>query len=65
MGIFELMAVDDDIRSLVNDGADADAIAETAEKAGMEPLLENGKRKVEAGLTTMAEVAGVSFDADV
>jgi type II secretory ATPase GspE/PulE/Tfp pilus assembly ATPase PilB-like protein len=65
IGIFELMALDDEIRALVNDGADAESIAEAAERSGMEPLLENGRRKVEAGLTTMAEVAGVSFDADV
>ena len=65
IGIFELMALDDEIRALVNDGVDAESIAEAAERSGMEPLLENGRRKVEAGLTTMAEVAGVSFDADV
>ncbi|MBN1863807.1 MAG: hypothetical protein JW808_02780, partial [Victivallales bacterium] len=62
-GIFELMTVDDSIRDCINTGADASTIAATAVKAGMRPLTEDGMRKVKQGITTEAEVAGISVHA--
>ena len=65
IGIFELMMVDDQIRDCINSDADAATIAEVAVKSGMKPLIEDGYRKVEEGITTRAEVAGITFNATV
>lgn len=65
VGIFELMTINDDIRECINSDSDAATIAEVAIKAGMKPLMEDGKNKVEQGVTTQAEVAGIAFNANV
>jgi type II secretory ATPase GspE/PulE/Tfp pilus assembly ATPase PilB-like protein len=65
IGIFELMIVDDSIRDCINAGSDAAAIGEVAKKGGMKPLIEDGYSKVEQGITTKAEVAGITFNANV
>ncbi len=61
IGIFELMVVNDDIRSLINKEADSNTIAQTAMRHGMRPLIEDGKMKVQQGVTTEAEIAGAAI----
>jgi len=51
MGIFEMMLVDDDIRSMVSRNIDSKTI-----KKGMGSLRQDGARKVLAGITSVAEV---------
>jgi general secretion pathway protein E len=56
IGIFELMQVDDDIRSLVSQNIDSKTIKSAAVRAGMHPLRFDGARKVLSGATSVAEV---------
>ncbi len=56
-GIFELMLVDDEIRSAIARNADSSTISSIARKHGMIPLIDDGKAKVEAGITSSAELA--------
>ncbi len=56
VGIFELMVVDDAIRNLVTQNADAKAIKRLAVQHGMHPLRVDGARKVLAGVTSLEEV---------
>jgi type II secretory ATPase GspE/PulE/Tfp pilus assembly ATPase PilB-like protein len=57
------MVLDDAIRDSINAGAAN--IAETALKSGMRPIIEDGRAKVAAGITTESEIAGVVFNANV
>src|SRR5580658_10299990 len=61
-GIYELMEMDEDVRRLVKQNADATQIAATARRAGMKTLKEDGLEKVEQGMTTMEEVLRVTQD---
>jgi general secretion pathway protein E len=61
-GIYELMEMDEDVRRLVMQNADATQIAATARRAGMKTLKEDGLEKVEQGMTTMEEVLRVTQD---
>ena len=65
IGLFELMVIDEKIRDCINSDADAATIAEVAIAGGMKPLMEDGYQKVEQGITTEAEVAGITFNAAV
>jgi type IV pilus assembly protein PilB len=56
MGVYEVMAVDERIRTLVLEHGSVDDIAAAAEEAGMARLREDGMHKVRAGLTSIAEV---------
>jgi len=56
MGIFEMMVVDDDVRSMVSRSIDAKTIKKTAVSKGMGTLRNDGARKVLAGITSIAEV---------
>lgn len=59
VGIFELLRVTPRVRDAINERTDSTEIAKLAEEAGMRPLIESGRRKAEAGLTTDAEIARV------
>jgi general secretion pathway protein E len=59
-GIFELLPVDDEIRSLVISGADAVTLKQSAAKRGMSTLFSDGLLKVRAGITTLNEVLRVT-----
>jgi len=59
-GIFEVMEVDEAIRSLIVEGAEADLIRKEAVKAGMRPMVVDGVRKALQGLTTLEEVLRVT-----
>ena len=60
IGLYEVMPVTDEIRSLAVARASADAIAEAASRAGMRELRAEGLEKVRAGLTSFAELARVT-----
>jgi len=56
MGIFEICVLDDEIRSMVNEGMSVSMIRQRARDLGMRTLREDGIRKVLGGLTTPDEV---------
>ena len=56
LGIYEVMVLDDDIRSLILAKADANTILESAKKRGFKPLRVQGIRAALAGFTTIEEV---------
>jgi type II secretory ATPase GspE/PulE/Tfp pilus assembly ATPase PilB-like protein len=59
-GIFELMAIDGEIRRLVIERASSDIIRKKAVSKGMQVLRECGWEKVKQGVTTIEEVLRVS-----
>ena len=63
-GIYELLVVDDTIRDLIMQRANANMIKSAAVKAGMHTLLQHGSRKVLEGLTTAEEVLRVTQESD-
>jgi general secretion pathway protein E len=64
-GIFELMAVDDEIRELIMANAGSNKIKQIAIKKGMFTLRQDGLRKAFSGETTIEEVLRVAQDAAV
>lgn len=63
VGCFELLTVDDQIRTLVHDRATATSINASAKQAGMHALADDGLVKVGQGQTTLEEVMRVSVRA--
>jgi type II secretion system protein E len=64
-GIFEWMDTDEDIRQLILKSASTDQIRDTARRAGMRTLAEDGWRLVERGITTVEEVLSVTTAKEV
>lgn len=62
IGIYELLKINNEIRSLNLEQVDSRTIKDTAIKSGMLSLSGDGVEKVQAGLTTMAEVVRVSAE---
>ncbi len=60
LGLYEVMSVSEEIRRLVLARAPADEIGAVAVGEGMRRLREDGLAKVQAGLTSLAEVARVT-----
>ena len=60
VGLYEVMMLSEEIRSLTLERASADRIAEVAVRAGMRRLRDDGLEKVKRGLTSMSEVARVT-----
>ena len=60
VGIFELLTVDDEVRTLVHQRAAASSISAAAKQAGMRTLADDGLVKVGKGQTTLEEVMRVS-----
>lgn len=56
VGVYEVMSVDERIRTLVLEHGSVDEITTAAEGAGMVRLREDGMHKVRAGLTSIAEI---------
>ncbi|HEV3320437.1 MAG TPA: ATPase, T2SS/T4P/T4SS family [Solirubrobacteraceae bacterium] len=56
VGVYEVMAVDERIRTLVLEHGSVDEIAAAAEESGMARLREDGMLKVRAGQTSIAEI---------
>ena len=62
VGIFELMQLNDEIRRLIMENANASRLTEAARRSGMRNLREDGWQKVREGVTTVAEVMRVTQD---
>ena len=60
MGIFELMELNDEIRTRIMANEDASLLTQAARRHGMRNLREDGWRKIGMGLTTVAEVMRVT-----
>src|SRR5215203_6888802 len=59
-GIFEIMPLDDGIKNLITQGADAPEIKREAVKNGMRTLRQSALRKLAEGVTTFEEVVRVT-----
>lgn len=65
IGIFEIFLVDDEVRHLINQDLSTPQLRRRARELGMRTLREDGIRKVLVGMTSAAEVIGVTMsDAD-
>jgi len=62
LGIYEVLEIDDNIRSLIVGHADAAQIKQAAIKAGMKTMLEDGFAKARKGITTIEEVLRIIYD---
>jgi type IV pilus assembly protein PilB len=60
IGLYEVMMMSSEIRSLTLQRASADQIAVVAVREGMRRLRDDGLEKVKSGVTSMAEVARVT-----
>jgi len=60
LGVFEIIEVTKEIRSLILKKADSDVIVEQAGKDGMSTMLDDGLDKVAQGITTIEEVLRVT-----
>jgi general secretion pathway protein E len=60
-GIYELLIIDDAIGHMINERARAADIRQASRAKGMNTLLEDGMRKVLAGITTTEEVLRVAL----
>ena len=60
IGIYELLVLNDAIRSLVTNTSDMDKLRERAYQEGVKPLRISGALKVAAGITTINEVMKVA-----
>jgi type II secretion system protein E len=58
--IFEWMDSSSEIRTLILKNSSTDAIRDSARRAGMRTLAEDGRRLVEEGITTIEEVLSVT-----
>jgi type IV pilus assembly protein PilB len=61
IGLFEIMPMEDDLKTLVVKSASADAIKRTAVGLGMLTLQNDGVAKVLAGMTSLEEMLRVVF----
>ncbi len=59
LGIFEIFAIDNELRRMVRSNASEAELMRSARQSGMTPLLEDAIGKIEAGLTTCEEVLRV------
>jgi general secretion pathway protein E len=64
-GIYELLPVTSDVRRMIREGQDAEAIASSARSTGMRTLYEDAADKVASGVTSPAEVRRVLGGLDV
>src|SRR5580700_1076493 len=60
MGIFEMMELNDEMRTRIMANEDASMLTQAARRYGMHNLREDGWRKIRLGLTTVAEVMRVT-----
>ena len=59
-GLYEVMPVTDEIRTLAIERSSAEAITQVAVAQGMRLLRDDGFERVKQGLTSISEVARVS-----
>ncbi len=60
LGVFEVLEISKEIRRMISEKADSDAILNQALKEGMKTMLDDGLAKVAAGMTTIEEVIRVT-----
>jgi len=60
IGLYELLLISDEIRYLINTGADANIIRKKAVEQGMLTLRQDALSKLTHGLTTVEEVVRVT-----
>ncbi len=63
-GVFEMLDVGRRIRTLINEGKDANEIHHAGRIEGMEPLRDAAVRKLAEGVTTFEEVVRVTADSE-
>ncbi len=61
-GVYEVFAINDELRALIIARSEAAKIKAAAIKAGMDTMLIDGLKKVAAGVTTIEEILRVTFD---
>ena len=61
-GIFELLATDERIRSLIHESAAEADVRSAALQAGMALMRDDGQRLVQAGITSLSELVRVTRD---
>ena len=61
MGIFEIFAIDDEVRHMINKRTSTSQLRHRARELGMRTLREDGVRKVLAGLTSAEEVISITI----
>ncbi len=64
MALYEVFAVDSEVRRMLIDGADGDKIQRYAVESGMITLRQSGFRQAARGLTTLEEVLAVATDVE-
>jgi type IV pilus assembly protein PilB len=62
VGIFEVMIVDEKIKSMITENLSADQIRKAALAGGMISMFEDGLEKVQRGLTTIDEILRVTSE---
>ena len=62
LGIFEMMMVTDEIRSLILENASAQELRKVASRQGMRSLRDDGFRHLREGRTTVEEILRVTKD---
>jgi general secretion pathway protein E len=60
IGLYELLIISDEIRHLINTGADSNVIRKKAIEEGMQTLRQDALTKLSEGLTTVEEVVRVT-----
>jgi type II secretory ATPase GspE/PulE/Tfp pilus assembly ATPase PilB-like protein len=58
--LFELFVIDEELRGLILSRAPVSVLKKMGRAHGMKTLLDDGRAKVEAGQTSMAEVLRVT-----
>ena len=61
-GLYELLTVDESLRTLVHRSASEDEMREAARRAGFRSMREDGQRWIQAGVTSLDEVVRVTRD---
>jgi len=64
IGIFEILAMSDTIRTMITNRASSSEIRAQALKEGMVTMMNDGMRKVKEGITTPSEVLRNAYSAD-
>lgn len=64
-GVYELITVTEQLRSLVADNASENAIRKALQESGFSTMIHNGIAKIEAGITTPEELLRVVLVEDV
>jgi general secretion pathway protein E len=60
IGIFEVLLLSEELRGLIGDRADSNAIDAAAVRAGMTTMVDDGVAKSRSGMTSAAEVLRVT-----